>query len=110
MCATSSIVTDSRRAAPPDSSAIVARSRAAATKALLECCICNCLYPGREMTGMPQILGAPMIHGFYDGLMAAAVSCCSRPRYCPNHGFNPVVRYAMLQQQSFENAAPLLGG
>jgi hypothetical protein len=41
MWATSSTVTDSRRAAPPDSSAIMARSRATATKVFPDRCVCN---------------------------------------------------------------------
>src|SRR6266849_4405400 len=50
MCATSSTVRDSRRAAPPDSSAIMARSKATAARVFPDCCVCNCLWPGREMT------------------------------------------------------------
>src|SRR5713101_10211232 len=62
MCASSSTVTDSRRAAPPDSSAIMARSRATATKTLLGSCICTVLpWAGNDS----ERLVGQMIHRSY---------------------------------------------
>src|SRR6267378_4397639 len=58
MCATSSTVTDSRRAAPPDSSAIMARSKATAAKVFPDCCVCNCPWPGRDLTANALNSGA----------------------------------------------------
>src|SRR5208282_783823 len=43
MCATSSTATDSRRAAPPASTAIIARSRATAVRVFPDCCVCNAI-------------------------------------------------------------------
>src|SRR5258706_15689258 len=62
MCAISSTATDSRRAAPPESSAIIARSRTTAAETFLECCVCKAITPIEKRQRRSQFLVEQIIH------------------------------------------------